>query len=311
MKKIKISFIGAGNIIEQHLRVFKSFNNVELTGIHSRTKAKAKKLALKYGIKYISGSIKELYSQSNSDIVVIGVSIQNTKNVCVKASKYPWKCLVEKPIGVNLKEAINLRKKIKYKKSFYVALNRNHFSSTNKLMNLLSLDNSARLIQIWDQQKTTGIDKDYPKKVIKNFMYANSIHLVDYIRTLARGKIKSIRKLFKHKKKDINFISKIIYFTSGDIVIFNSIWNRPGPWEINVSTDRYFIELNPLEELRYRDNLGKKKFFYFKKQNVDVKYKPGFYNQAKEILKEVRNLSNKSVSFDDVIKTKKLINKIF
>ena len=111
MKKIKISFIGAGNIIEQHLRVFKSFNNVELTGIHSRTKAKAKKLALKYGIKYISGSIKELYSQSNSDIVVIGVSIQNTKNVCVKASKYPWKCLVEKPIGVNLKEAINLRKK--------------------------------------------------------------------------------------------------------------------------------------------------------------------------------------------------------
>ena len=87
--------------------------------------------------------------------------------------------------------------------------------------------------------------------------------------------------------------------------------NRPGPWEINVSTDRYFIELNPLEELRYRDNLGKKKFFYFKKQNVDVKYKPGFYNQAKEILKEVRNLSNKSVSFDDVIKTKKLINKIF
>ena len=35
-------------------------------------------------------------------------------------------------------------------------------------MNLLSLDNSARLIQIWDQQKTTGIDKDYPKKVIKN-----------------------------------------------------------------------------------------------------------------------------------------------
>ena len=35
-----------------------------------------------------------------------------------------------------------------------------------------------------------------------------------------------------------------------------------------------------------------------------MKYKPGFYNQAKEILKEVRNLSNKSVSFDDVIKQK-------
>ena len=58
MKKIKISFIGAGNIIEQHLRVFKSFNNVELTGIHSRTKAKAKKLALKYGIKHILQHIK-------------------------------------------------------------------------------------------------------------------------------------------------------------------------------------------------------------------------------------------------------------
>ena len=92
-------------------------------------------------------------------------------------------------------------------------------------MNLLSLDNSARLIQIWDQQKTTGIDKDYPKKVIKNFMYANSIHLVDYIRTLAREKLNRSANCL-NIKKDINFISKIIYFTSGDIVIFNSIWNR-------------------------------------------------------------------------------------
>ena len=49
-RTVKISIIGAGAMAFEHLRVFSTFNNTEILGIHSRTRSKAVKLAkfLKY-----------------------------------------------------------------------------------------------------------------------------------------------------------------------------------------------------------------------------------------------------------------------
>ena len=45
IKKIKIAVVGAGYMVNEHLKVLSKFKNVELSGIFSRTKKKA--LALK------------------------------------------------------------------------------------------------------------------------------------------------------------------------------------------------------------------------------------------------------------------------
>ena len=43
-RKIKVAFIGAGNMAKEHIKAFSSLENVELTGIFSRTKEKSEAL---------------------------------------------------------------------------------------------------------------------------------------------------------------------------------------------------------------------------------------------------------------------------
>jgi molybdopterin-guanine dinucleotide biosynthesis protein A len=56
-------------------------------------------------------------------------------------------------------------------------------------------DAGPRLIQIFDQEDLDEAMADgHPQNVLDDWMYANSIHLVDLFRVFARGKILSIKK---------------------------------------------------------------------------------------------------------------------
>ena len=58
------------------------------------------------------GTVKGLFTddilKTKADIVFILVSAENTKKVCISASKFKWKCFVEKPFGINSFNAKNL-----------------------------------------------------------------------------------------------------------------------------------------------------------------------------------------------------------
>ena len=83
-----------------------------------------------------------------------------------------------------------------------------------------------------------------------------------------------------HQENKLNFI-KHLNFSSGDKVIFTSIWNKPGPWSIKIFTDKAFFNLFDLENLFIStDSFRGKKYSL---SNVDKKFKPGFFQQAKEL----------------------------
>ena len=102
---IKVAFIGAGNMTTHHMKAFASINSVEITGIYSRTFEKANLLSTLYPTCKVYNTIEDLYTETNSDLVVISVPELATELVCLESFKYPWKCLVEKRIGYNLKIA--------------------------------------------------------------------------------------------------------------------------------------------------------------------------------------------------------------
>ena len=68
-------------------------------------------------------------------------------------------------------------------------------------------------IQINDQQNILILKNNFPIKVLRNYHFANSVHLVDYINIFARGKIVSIKKIFDLKKKKIEkiFVKKSVF----------------------------------------------------------------------------------------------------
>ncbi len=307
-RKVKVAFIGAGNMSGEHIKVFNKIDSVKLKGIYSRTKKKADRLISQYQDLVFYSSIKKLYESTKADLVVIAVSVENTKKVCLEASKYPWKCLVEKPFGYNFEETKKLSKKFINKKQFYFGLNRNYYGTTQKILEMLRNDKSKRVIYINDEQNIKN--KNHPKKILKNFMYANSIHLVDFIRIFARGKLIDIKTIFKLKTKFSNSFAKKLKFSSGDLVIFTSHWERPAPWGLSLSTDNYFFNMAPLEQLKIIDKSKKKKII-FNTRADDINFKYGFMMQAQRIIEKVKNKKNFFPGIKEIFYTTNLIKKIF
>ena len=78
-KKIKVSFIGAGNMSKEHIKVFKNNQKFILKGILSRSKKKINEIISRNKQIKNYSSIKELYNRTKSDLVVIAVEEQYSK----------------------------------------------------------------------------------------------------------------------------------------------------------------------------------------------------------------------------------------
>ena len=101
----------------------------------------------------------------------------------------------------------------------------------------------------YDQQNI--LNKKIANIVKKNYMYANSIHLIDYINIFCRGKIIEISDVIKLKQNKSKYICKKILFSSGDCVLYTAIWRRSERWSVNINMSMLRLELKPLEELKF------------------------------------------------------------
>ena len=302
MKKLKIALIGAGKTMEEYLKVLSSYKNqLALEGIFNRTSHKASFLKKKYKIKNLCKNIDDLYLKTNADIVFIIISVENTKKVCLEASKYPWKCYVEKPFGINYAETLELNKKLKNRiKNFYIAFNRDYYQSVIECDKFLKKDSSKRIITITDQQNYKNFPKyKNNKKFLKNLKFSNSIHLFVLAKHFARKKFNKTSKIYEHKNNKIKYFIKKIEFSSGDIVFYHSIWNRPGPWKVEISTNKYFASLQPLEELSIKDKNNKN--ILIKPSNYDNKFKPGIFLMVKDFLKFYNDKKTSNISHSNAL----------
>ena len=195
--------------------------------------------------------------------------------------------------------------KLQKNKNFFpfIALNRRYYSSVLSAKKIITKDNSSRIIQIHDQENTLLAKKlGKPLKVVKNWMFANSIHLIDFAYQFGRGEIINIQKTKKINIFKDGTFNTVIYFDSGDVVYYNFFWNRPAPWCVQISTRNFFIELKPLENMSYISK-DSRKWRSTKISNFDKIYKPGIYLMLKNILKNKNNLN-------DLIYSHKLMNLI-
>ncbi len=308
MKKIKVAILGGGVIASKYLDILVHNSGVSLEGICGRTYSKAENLKKKYRVKKIFKNINDLYYKTEADIIISTVSVENIFKTSKNLLNFPWTIFIEKPPGLNLKEFIQLKRLSNLKrKKIFVGMNRRYFSSTLALLNEIKKQKDQRTIHIFDQQDTQ-IEKikKTPKKIIYNWMYANAIHTIDYAIFLTRGKIKKIIQV-KKNKKDVNFI---IHFSSGDMVNYISRWNKPGPWQVKMSTNNYYYELSPLEILKSRSN-NSRKFKIFEISENDKKFKTGFKLQVDDLIKAHQNKKNNLTTLNDLEHTMRLINKIY
>lgn len=296
----------------EHSKAFASLPGVTLAGIHSRSSAKAEIFAAECGIPLTANSVAELYQKTRATLVVIAVPEMSIRDVAEQALLFPWTILMEKPPGKDLEEALYLESLAqKHGRIIYVGLNRRFLSSTEAVINDINSRTEPRFIRVEDQQSLeTARVIGHPEEIVQRWMYANSIHLMDYLRSLCRGSVKNITPIMSWNPKAPTYVVAAVEFDSGDVGLYESTWNGPGPWTVTVNTPGRRWELRPLEQARF-SNTSERALNAVPQTEADKNFKPGFCRQAEEVLRALRGEPNRAPTLASAIETMKMISIIF
>ena len=313
INEIKIAFVGAGYMTSEHLRAFSAINGVKPVGIHSRTENKAKDLESHYPTLQIYDSIESLYETSKADIVVVSVNELSMSEVAIECFKHPWLVLLEKPAGYDLADASKIVEAAdELKARAYVALNRRAYSSTRIAISRLNDIDAPRFIKVVDQQDQQAALTIYnePQEVADNYMFANSIHLIDYFHVLGRGTVTAVESVIPWDPRNPGMVVAKISFASGDVGLYEGIWNGPGPWGVSVSTPQERIELKPLESITVQEH-GQRVVNQLEIDARDVDFKPGLRFQAEQAVNLIKGVESSLPTVQDSFISMKLVAKIF
>jgi predicted dehydrogenase len=309
---LKVAFVGAGYMATEHMRAFASLPDVEIAGIYSRTRERAEKLAALYGAR-VCDSVSDLYAKTGADLVVVTVVELSMAEIASECFDRPWTVLLEKPAGYDLADATRIRDAVARAHSrAFVALNRRAYSSTRQAIELLRGHSSERFIKVIDQQdqQVAILQNNQPDLVARNFMFANSIHLIDYFRVLARGEVSGIEPIVRWSPEKPGLVLAKVNFASGDIGLYEGIWNGPGPWIVSVNTPEQRIEMRPLEQVTVQLR-GTRSVTKLDIDPDDTAYKPGLRYQAMQAMAAVRKEPANLATIEDSWHSMKLVADIF
>jgi predicted dehydrogenase len=308
---LRVAVIGAGAMAREHIKAFRDVPGVAIAGIWNRTRAKAQLLAQQCGLPVVAGSIDDLYAQTRADLAIVAVYETAINPIMKQALVHPWAILMEKPVGLDVDDGEDIAAAAK-SRQVYVGLNRRFLASTQAVLADLAGDPAPRFIHVQDQQSLeTAKQIGHADIVVRNWMYANSIHLVDYFCALGRGDITEVTRVAPWQPEHPGVVLARIAFASGDSGLYEGIWNGPGPWACSVTTARRRWEMRPLEAAQYQ-NAGERTLNPVSPHAWDGDFKPGFRLQAQRVAGAVRGRGgNGAVRLDDAMRTMRLIGAIF
>ncbi len=308
-KPLRVAMIGAGGMIREHIRAFQDVPGVTVAGIWNRTRDKAAALAQEFGIACVASDIAELYRETKADLVVLAVYETAINATMKQALAHDWAIMMEKPVGLDLADAEDIAAAVGTARVF-VGLNRRTLSSTQAVLADLADDPGPRFIHVQDQQSLeTARVIGHAPEVVDNWMYANSIHLVDYIPALGRGKIVDVTPIVRWNPEAPTIVLAKIGFDSGDVALYEGIWNGPGPWACTVTTPRRRWEMRPLEKASFQ-NAGERKQNPVEPHVWDTDFKPGFRLQAEQVVNAV-NGNGRATTLDEALASMRLVRDIF
>jgi predicted dehydrogenase len=309
--ELKVAVIGAGYMAEEHLKAFAGLPGVVIAGIHSRTRARADKLAATCNTA-VYDSVADLYQKTHADLVVVTVVELSMAEIAGACFAYPWTVLLEKPAGYDLTDATRIRDAAERAgRRVHVAFNRRAYSSTRQAVALLEKDPSQRFIKVIDQQdQQAAMVNKQPEIVARNFMFANSIHVIDYFRVLGRGDVAGVEPVVRWKPDQPGLVLAKVNFTSGDVGLYEGIWNGPGPWIVTVNTAAQRLEMRPLEQVSVQLR-GTRAVTPLEIDPDDKAYKPGLRYQAMQAVAAARGEKAQLATISDSWHSMKLVADIF
>lgn len=307
---IRIAIIGAGYMAAEHARAFAAQPDAQIVGVMSRTRARAESLAEAYGAA-VFDDVDALWSDARPDVVIVAVSELAMADVCEAVFRHPWACLLEKPVGVDLADARRIQASAKRQGArAWVALNRRSYASTRAALEQIEAS-GRRLVTVLDQQDMDGVRLlGTPEEVVRNYMFANSIHLIDYFRVFCRGSLTSVDISAPWTPDDPSHVIATLHWSSGDKGVYLAVWNGPGPWSVTVATPGARFEMRPLESLTVQLR-GERRVTSVEPDPIDAEFKPGLHRQAAELIRGLEGSNPELATLDEATESMALCAAIY
>jgi predicted dehydrogenase len=246
------------------------------------------------------------------DAILVCVSELSTEEVLGSLFHFRIPIVVEKPVGLSLEQALRIEAKAcEAGCPVYVALNRRMYSSTKQVMDAVKGSMGNRFVRIIDQENQIAArNSGQPDQVVSKWMFANSIHLIDYIRFVCRGDVTTISKMTHSLSSDGWVMVAQIDFSSGDKALYTCYWNTPARWSVDISIGDRLWQLAPLESARVftMNSLTPTEFLIDSK---DTNAKPGIIGVLEETLNLLNGLPSTLCSISNANGTMSLIESIY
>ena len=287
----KILLIGPGNIGLDYVKVLQDLQT-DITVIGRSAKPNWPLPVYEYGIdRYIEST-----STTNVNHAIVAVDESQLYTVTKKLILSGIKnILVEKPAGISKKEVHSLKKLyIKMNCNLFVAYNRRFYQSVKQCREIISKSDGPISVNFSFTEWPHTIDfNTYSNEELDKFVLCNSSHVPDTVFYLV-GKPRVLNcetygQLDWHKSACVfqgNGITK-----NGVLINYNANWKSAGRWGIEICLPGKKLILRPLEKLhiQYMGSVDIVEYDLLDEE-IDVKYKPGLYEEVKSFLNEQKEL---------------------
>ena len=149
-----------------------------------------------------------------------------------------------------------------------------------------------------------------PEAVVQTWMYANSIHLIDYFTHLGRGPITGVEVTAPWDQENPGVVLATIRYASGDIGMYQAVWNGPAPWVVTVGTPSARYEMRPLEKYTIQPR-GQRRAVEQEADPLDADFKPGLRHQAEQTLAALRGEENNLPTLASSTRSMRLVAAIY
>lgn len=286
---MRVLLVGCGGMSQSYASVLSALSiKPEVVG---RGEVSAHQFKEATGLNVHTGGLDKFlrFSKSLPELAIVAVGVEELFGTTLALLKAGIRrILVEKPGALDLISLESLQTEAASKNAtVYIGYNRRYFSSTQKAIELASLDGGITSCSF--EFTEWGHEIETLKKapgVKERWLLSNSTHVIDLVFHL----IGQPQNLFSTVCGKLKWHPNgAIFVGSGETTLnipfsYHSNWDAPGRWGIELMTRNQRMILRPMESLK----IMRKGSVIIEKIEIDDvidrNFKPGLYRQVQDFL---------------------------
>lgn len=285
-----IWIIGAGTIAKEYAKVLSALHKEYI--VIGRSKESAERFENETGHSVerggLSAFLENIPDQSLPSHVIVAVDVTQLADITAELIKRNISyILTEKPGFAEVSELDKFNSLLGNSKSkVFLAYNRRFYASVIAAEKIIKEDGGLLSFHFeFTEWEKSVLSDPRDRKVLDNWFYANSTHVVDLAFYLGGFP----KRISSYTSGKIDWYKHSTFVGAGETVngiLFSycANWYAPGRWAVELMTSKHRIYLKPMEKLQIQKLNSVTVESVEIDDRLDKEFKPGFYLQTKSFI---------------------------